>query len=140
MKIAIDCSPLAKTRTGIGTYTFNLIKSLSKIDSENEYYLFAHRNFDFGAELASNFIQIKPKREFTRSTPWLFRSLPKELRRNKIDIFHGTNFLIPPNSGCKTISTVHDLSSLTMPSRHSFLHKISHSLFLKSSLKRADRL
>jgi len=140
VRIAIDCSPLAKTRAGIGTYTFNLLRALTKIDRENEYFLLAHRDFDQGFELPANFVKPMPSVEFSQSTPWLILKLPRELRHLKIDIFHSTNFLIPPLTGCKTVDTIYDLSTLVMPGQHKFLHTLSHKLFFRSSLRRADRL
>ena len=140
MRIAIDFSPLAKTRTGIGTYTLNFLRALTKIDRINEYFLLAHRDFDPGFELPANFVKPTPRAEYSHSTPWLILKLPRELRRLKIDIFHGTNFLIPPLTGCKTVDTIYDLSTLVMPGQHKFLHTLSHKMFLRNSLRRADRL
>ena len=62
MKISINCrSFINRKYTGIGRYTYHLVKSLVDIDSVNEYFLYAKKGFlnvskripDFGA---SNFL------------------------------------------------------------------------------------
>ncbi len=46
MKIGIDAYPLSREKfTGLGAYLFNLIRELEKIDSDNEYFLYAGRSF-----------------------------------------------------------------------------------------------
>lgn len=140
MRIAIDCSPLAKKITGIGTYTYHLVKALCEIDAENAYFLLAHRRFEMDFALPSNFEIVPPKREYGKSTPFLLFEAPRIIRERGIELFHGTNFLIPPRIACKSISTVHDLSSIVLSKQHSLLHRISHGLFLESSLRHADKL
>jgi glycosyltransferase involved in cell wall biosynthesis len=140
MRIAIDCSPLAKTITGIGTYTYHLVKALCEIDNDNDYFLLAHRRFEMDFSLPRNFEIVPPKRDYAKSTPFLLFDAPKIIRERHIELFHGTNFLIPPRIACKSISTVHDLSSIVVSKQHSLLHRISHGLFLESSLRRADKL
>ncbi len=140
MRIAIDCSPLAKKITGIGTYTYHLVKALCEIDAENAYFLLVHRRLEMDFALPSNFEIVPPKREYGKSTPFLLFEAPRIIRERGIELFHGTNFLIPPRIACKSISTVHDLSSIVLSKQHSLLHRISHCLFLESSLRRADKL
>ena len=48
MKIGVDVRSVAGQSTGIGRYTYSLIKSLAKTDKENKYLLygFFFKNFD----------------------------------------------------------------------------------------------
>ena len=49
MRIAINCrSFLNRQYAGIGRYAYNLVKTLSEIDHDNEYWLYVQkRYFDF---------------------------------------------------------------------------------------------
>ncbi len=140
MRIAIDISPLCKSRTGVAMYTYYLVRALSRIDTENTYMLYTNGAVSLDFPLPPNFFIRPTQMPLPQFQLWFHFGLPVFLRRDKIDIFHGTNFLIPPMPGCKTVSTVHDLTSITMRSKHKLFHRISHGLFLKGSLRRADRL
>ena len=41
MRVGFDVRPFLKEETGVGIYFKNLLFALSKIDTENEYYLFS---------------------------------------------------------------------------------------------------
>jgi len=46
MRVAINCrSFLNRQYTGIGRYAYNLVQSLSDIDTENTYDLYVRKNF-----------------------------------------------------------------------------------------------
>src|SRR5205814_3230830 len=53
-----------------------------------------------------------------RIRPWMMFGLPRYLRRQKIDLFHGTNFEVPFASSCPTVLTIHDLSLWLHPETH----------------------
>ncbi|HEX4901008.1 MAG TPA: glycosyltransferase family 1 protein, partial [Pyrinomonadaceae bacterium] len=49
---------------------------------------------------------------------WWKSGLPRYLRKNHFDLFHGTNFELPLTSDCATVLTIHDLSTLLLPHTH----------------------
>ena len=57
MRVAIDANPMFLNRSGIGNYTYHLVRQLVRIDQENEYYLYntatRDRELD-GFELGGN--------------------------------------------------------------------------------------
>lgn len=114
MKIAINCrSFLNKKYTGIGRYTYHLIKSLSTIDAKNEYLLYAKKGlFNLNKKLprisSKNFF-LKPD----RLNIGLERSL------GKVDIYHSPSpDSLNVNNGAKIVVTVHDLIFKTFPQGH----------------------
>jgi glycosyltransferase involved in cell wall biosynthesis len=114
MKIAIDIrSTLKKTRTGVGQYTYNLIKNLAAIDEGNQYSLYARKRL-FSADKklpgikAANF-QFKIDR--------LNSGLDKTL--GKVDIFHTPSQDLLDIRNAKIVVTVHDLIFRTYPGGHS---------------------
>jgi len=113
MKIAINCRSFLKDQyTGIGRYAYNLVKFLSEIDNENEYYLYAHKGiFDRKRKIprfaAPNF-HVK--------VDYLNRGPDRAL--NNIDIYHAPSPDRLDITEVKVIVTVHDLIYLTYPQGH----------------------
>ncbi len=140
MRIAIDISTLCRSRTGVALFTYYTLRELTLIDNSNTYFLYVNKAVSLDFPLPPNFFIRPTQIPLPQFQLWFHIGLPMFLRSDKIDIFHGTNFLIPPFPGCKTVSTVHDLSSLVMPSQHKTFHRISHGLFLKNSMRRADAI
>lgn len=140
MRIAINIAPLCKPRTGVAMFTYYTLRALSRIDTENTYMLYTNGAISLDFPLPPNFFIRPTQMPLPQFQLWFHFGLPVFLRRDKIDVFHGTNFLIPPIPSCKTVATIHDMSSILIPEQHKFFHTLSHRLFLKSSMRRADRL
>ena len=140
MKIGIDISPLCKSRTGVAMYIYYLVRSLTEIDSKNTYFLYANKSISLDFPLPKNFFIRPAQIPLPQFQAWFHLGLPFLFRRDKLDIFHGSNFLIPHFAGCKTVSTVFDLSSIVLASQHKLFHRLSHMMFLRSSMKRASKL
>ena len=114
MKIGINCrSFLKKQYTGIGRYTYNLIKTLTEIDDENRYVLYArkglfHHNRDISGLRTKN---------FSVKIDWLRRGPEKILKR--VDVYHSPcPEMIGFASGVKVVVTVHDVIIKTFPRGH----------------------
>jgi glycosyltransferase involved in cell wall biosynthesis len=120
-KIGIDYTPAYEQGAGIGRLVRDLIAALGQIDTTNDYRLFVS-----GASAGR--LPAAPAPNFTwkptRITPrWLARiwqrtqlSLPVEVFVGNVDLFHATNFTLPPTlPKTKTIVTVHDLSFVRVP-------------------------
>jgi glycosyltransferase involved in cell wall biosynthesis len=115
MKIAIDISQIVYG-TGVSTYTKQLVKSLLKVDTENEYKLFAgvlQRHMD----VLDVFPQAKtfPIPPIIADIIWnRFHILPIEKLIGNIDVLHTSDWTEPPSSAHK-VTTVHDLYPLKFP-------------------------
>lgn len=130
--IGIDYTPAYEQGAGIGRLVRDLITALARQDTTTDYRLFVS-----GA--AKENLPIAPAANFawkpTRITPlWLARiwqrtrlPLPVETFVGKVDLFHATDFTLPPTlSSTKTILTVHDLSFVRVPDAAS--HKLKKYL------------
>src|SRR6185295_13349847 len=49
---------------------------------------------------------------------WWSIGLPGYIRRERLDLFHGTNYDVPLRPRCATVLTIHDLSQLIHPETH----------------------
>lgn len=129
MRIAIDCRWIFPKLSGIGRYTDNLMKGLTKVDRSNTYLFLKEPLVPYGLFSLAN--QIR---------------LPRLLRRLDVDIYHSTNFMIPLFMGrrIKVVITIHDLIPWKFPQYTPKAKKTRFNwLFrwvMKRAVKRADRI
>jgi glycosyltransferase involved in cell wall biosynthesis len=116
MKIGVDSRGAIWYRgTGIGTYTYQLVKNLHTIDKKNEYRFFwpgdEFKNLDPGVDEVFNSIE-RSKDKF-----WEEVHIPMSVEQEKIDIFHvpQNGIGLPAKKGCLNVVTVHDLIPYIYP-------------------------
>jgi glycosyltransferase involved in cell wall biosynthesis len=108
VKIGIDAR---NDGTGVGRYTFSLIRELAKLDRDNEYTLFlnAKRYASYSAP-GSNFRTVEV------DIPWFgVREqvlLPRLVGRERLDLVHYPHLTVPLLSTTPFVVTVHDLNYL----------------------------
>ena len=112
MRIAIDARKLRDY--GIGTYVRNLLRHLARIDRSTEYVLFTQpADVELGTELGDNFRTV-----VERAGAYSLReqlTIPMDLRRERIDLFHAPHYVLPPLTPCKSVVTIHDCIHLRFP-------------------------
>lgn len=113
--------PLAQPRTGIGTYTFELVRALAAAAPQDEFELISPLPFDDTVLADPRPVNL----ELIYSRPNLFQrrwwtvGLPSYIRRNPaLALFHGTNYEVPLRGFCPAVLTIHDLSLLLHPNTH----------------------
>lgn len=126
MRIGIDVSQNIYG-TGVSNYTKELIRHLLKVDSKNQYVLFASslrgkkRTQDF-FETLKEFKNVEFK---TASIPptilepvWnRFHVLPIEKFIGEVDVFHSSDWTQPPvkSANTKKVTTIHDMIPFLFP-------------------------
>jgi glycosyltransferase involved in cell wall biosynthesis len=121
MRIGLDGYPLAWAKTGVGHYTFELARALSRLAPADEFQLISPATFPagVGAELEPipNLCTVNlPTNSITRR--WWGIGLPRYVRRAALDLFHGTNYEVPLWNRERSVVTVHDLSVFLHPDKH----------------------
>src|SRR5664279_1820376 len=117
--VALDGTPLLGQRTGIGRYTEHLLAALAeRADLTVSATAFTLRG-------AGRLGALVPPGVATRSFPmsarvlrsvWTRAEFPSvALFSGRCDVFHGTNFVLPPTGRAGGVVTIHDLAFLTMP-------------------------
>jgi len=143
--IGIDYTPAYEQGGGIGRYVRELVTALLALDEDAVHYkLFVAGAKQHDPRLLPN---AKVTWKTTRLSPkWLARlwqraqiPIPIETFIGRTDIFHATDFVLPPNH-TRTILTVHDLSFVRVPEAASprlraFLDKV-----VPRSVQRADHI
>ena len=139
MKIGIDAKCFVGNFTGVGNYCYNLLNELMLLRSDDEFYLFANK--DFTIDLA-NVNKIVSKGLICKSgVLWLMSEAPRLFQKHNIDVFWATSGLIPLNlMGVKTVLTIYDFVWRRYPSTMPFLYRNALSRFTKSSIENADKI
>lgn len=118
LRIGIDGTPLLRNRTGIGQYTAHLT---SRLAGRPDVSLTC---VPFTARGGRRPVDLVPSVRW-RHLPVPARALhhlwarspfpPVELLAGRVDVFHGTNFVLPPTARARGVLTVHDLSFVRYP-------------------------
>ena len=119
MHVGIDGTPLLGQRTGIGRYTEHLLAALAGRDD------LTITATAFTLRGAGGLRTALPPTVSTRSLPVPARLLraawtrsefpPVGILSGRCDVFHGTNFVLPPTGHAGGVVTIHDLAYLTTP-------------------------
>ena len=98
---------MVRRRGGVGWYVARLIEGLATHDGENEYRLYADRPLEIAA------LGLPAAR--WRSVVAGRWSLRRAVRRDRVDVFHGTNFRLRARGRLGSVVTIHDLSAERLP-------------------------
>jgi len=148
MRIGIDISSiLSKRKTGIGWYTYYLIKNLIEVDKENEYVLFGcsignyrgkfNLKGDFNGENLNISVKFLPNK--LMSSLHIF--FPIEFLHGRFDVIHIT---LHPYSVLnifgKQIVTVHDLCHLINSKWFHPVESYPFKIVITKTVQRVDRI
>lgn len=108
MRIGIDAR---NDQTGVGRYTYSLIRELATIDRENEYVLFQRR------QRHETYVPPGPNfRSVEAEIPWFTLreqlSMPRLVARERLDLVHYPHLTVPLISTTPSVVTIHDLNYL----------------------------
>ena len=146
MRIAINCAFFLPKGGGIKEYIDNLVKNLSKIDKENEYILYVHRDqIEYARKNLPSGLRIKEipfdsknkldriKRSLFEQKFWL-----KEEKKENFDIFHSPFFHSPRLKNARLLLTVHDLRLYRFPKTYEFMRYQFLKRKVRKSIRQAD--
>lgn len=141
MRIGIDARVFKyKTYKGIAQTIYSIIDEWKSYSNTNEYYLISNDRIELPEKLPSNWHLIH-KGILKNGPLWIEVELAKIIRELKLDVYWGTNFLLPQRvHGCKYVVTVHDLWLLRSPRTASISTYIILKLLGKKSCERADKV
>lgn len=146
MRIGIDCRFYSSKFTGIGRYTFELVKNLLKIDKQNEYVLFFNepefsefQKYNLKAKILNCTAVLANAKHYSFAEQSTFL---KKLYNAKLDLMHFTHFNAPIFYIGKSIVTIHDLTPSFFPGKkfNKLHYKLAYNLVLKSAIKKAKKI
>jgi glycosyltransferase involved in cell wall biosynthesis len=114
MRIGIDARFLTHPQKGgFKTYTENLIRALSQIDLENEYFLYLDRQPETTLKWSDcrNFTyKVLPGDSAVIGMPWREQvHLVFQSKRDKLDLLHSPCLSAPLFLSCPLVVTIHDV-------------------------------
>jgi len=146
MKIGFDAKRAFYNKSGLGSYSRNLITGLAKKFPDNEYILYTPGiNYDL-FEPSQECFQVKgPRRLHHRLFRFYWRSfhLSHQLAKDKIDIYHGLSHEIPynfPRKQVKSVVTIHDLIFLRLPHLYRTIDRLIYERKFRYSCHASDRI
>ena len=118
MKLGIDCRDLlADSLNGIGRFVGNLLRSISLEESPPGLFLYGnqHTTFDIKNTWGKP-LRPRTRRKAEAAVWWWDRvTLPRMVRRDRLDAFLSPYFKAPGIRSCPVAITIHDLLFLRMP-------------------------
>ena len=149
MRIGFDAKRAFYNNTGLGNYSRDSVRILSKYYSENSYFLYTPK------EKESSRLSFLQNREnaFIR-TPfsfvgylfkkyWRSKNIIKDLIQDEIDIYHGLSHELPlgiEKTNIKSVVTIHDLIFMRYPHLFSTIDRRIYHKKIRSACNRANKI
>lgn len=141
MKIAFDAKRFFHNTSGLGNYSRDLVRILSRYEPENEYLLLNKNKSGRGKDILE-----RPNVHFIETSKGnLSRQLKmgKDAQKQGADIFHGLSGELPLKwdpKPIKKIVTIHDLIFVRYPQYYSFFDRKIHFWKFKKAADTADKI
>lgn len=141
MRIGIDCRMYSSRFTGIGRYTYELVRHLADLDKKNDYILFFNKP-EFGefTPPGKNFQKVLANaRHYSLAEQTRFL---RHIKKAKLDLMHFTHFNAPIFYKKPSIVTIHDLTLSFFPGNkmRSPIHRAGYHLTLRAATKNAKKI
>lgn len=143
MNIGFDAKRAYHNDTGLGFYSRTLLSLLSEYYPEHHYYLFNPKPANRFQLRGNNFHEILPEGILNKlfSSAWRSSWVTKDLKKLKIDLYHGLSHEIPigiDKTGIKSIVTIHDLIHERHPEQYNAIDVKIYSKKIRYACTHAD--
>ena len=139
MRIGIIGDALDRQYAGIHYFTKNVIEYLTKLDTNNQYFLFREKTGNENFNCTEIVIPSHPGIPGYQSARLLYK-IPRKAVQLELDILiepaHFGPFNVPET--IKRVTVIHDLTPLLFRQWHTFNGWFLQKLFLPGIIKRAD--
>ena len=137
--VALDGCCFVGSRTGIANYVAALLEPLCAQQPDVRFVLYANDQGDF--PVAPNLV-VRVSVPRRRAPVWHHTQVVRMLREDGIDVFWGTNGLVPLRGlgATATVLTIHDLVHVFAPHTQVFDKRWKQSFFQPRCARAADRV
>lgn len=136
MRIGFDAKRYFNNITGLGNYSRWLIDNLNNQIPQSIFLFHSDKSFD----QEKDFNVITPRYSLLKAI-WRSWLVTKNLKKEKIDIYHGLSNEIPfgiHKTGIKSVVTIHDLINKRYPENYQLIDRWIYDLKLRYAQKYAD--
>lgn len=146
MNIAFDAKRVYQNTTGLGNYSRTLVSSLARMYPQHQFLLCAPRQTGlFNAASFNNVASVLPKSVIDRTFTSLWRSsrVVHDLKRLRVDLYHGLSHEIPKGihqTGIPSVVTIHDLIFEKYPHQYSHIDVQIYRRKFRHACKYANRI
>jgi glycosyltransferase involved in cell wall biosynthesis len=145
MNIGFDAKRAYHNGTGLGHYSRTLINSLAQYVPAHQYYLFNPKPGKFQLNTQPNLHEILPASFLHKnfSSAWRSSWVKKDLRKLKIDLYHGLSHEIPvgiQHTGIKSVVTIHDLIHGRNPEQYNTIDVKIYTKKFRYACEHADKV
>ena len=145
MILGFDAKRFFHNKTGLGNYSRDLIRILAQYHPENSYLLYNPKPKKNDRIPVDGKIIIEhlpeSKKDKKLSSLWRLFSISTQIKKDKVDLYHGLSGEIPiglNKSQVKTVVTIHDLIFMRYPNLYSFFDRKIHYYKFKYAANKAD--
>ena len=146
MKIGFDAKRIFHNTTGLGNYSRDLVRVLDTFYPSNTYFLYNPKPKKVTRlQLTDSMKEVLPNSFFWKkfSSLWRQRAIIQQIKKDKIDLFHGLSGEIPRGlrkEGIKSVVTIHDLIFMRYPNLYSYFDRKIHLAKFKYAAEQADKI
>ncbi|RHX91403.1 glycosyl transferase [Leptospira yasudae] len=139
-RVGVDVRPLAYGITGNSRYLAEVLRRLITSESPLEYYLYSNKPihtvfYDILSNVNSRFFMTGK----LPGVAWLNWTIPKRIKKDRLDLFWGTLQLLPLSCGnALTAVNYHDLNFRSAPETMTTANFWQHRILSPKTLNRAD--
>lgn len=134
MRIGIDANPVFRSRAGIGNYVARMAERMSALSPDDEFRLYF-----WGDEPDLSEAWLRRGNVVVRRVPK--GSFAAEVKKDRVDVFHGTNFRLRAAGEKASVLSIHDLALKIFPQlRRRWPGDWLGFLKMRRDARRADRI
>ncbi len=143
MRIGFDAKRAVSNFTGLGNYSRFVISNMMKYYPDNEYRMFIPKlPSESHTETIANEEEYYSLKN-TRKPFWRTLGILKDIKREKIDLYHGLSNELPYHinqTDVKSVLTMHDLIFLRYPQFYGRIDRNIYNIKARYSCKAADKI
>jgi glycosyltransferase involved in cell wall biosynthesis len=147
MNIGFDGKRAANNLTGLGNYSRSLIEHLATQFPENQYFVYTPKIKAVIEKLPlftkKTNVHLALPTEGKSKLFWRSFGIKNQLKKDKIDLFHGLSHEIPlgiKQTGIKSLVTIHDLIFLRKPQYYKLVDRLIYKFKSKYACENADKI
>ncbi|MEL7422288.1 MAG: glycosyltransferase family 1 protein [Bacteroidota bacterium] len=141
-RIGFDAKRLFNNFTGLGNYSRTLLRNLSEYHPDEAYFLYTPK------------VRQTPQTQFFLDSPtfnlrvprrtqllWRTYGMKKDIKRDKLDLYHGLSHEIPvglPDLGVPTVVTIHDLIFKHYPEQYPWFDRQVYNQKFRYACENSD--